>query len=281
MSGEIKHVTDTALWVASHRALESARPDAVFHDPLAAVLAGERGLAIARSMPHSSLMSWVMVLRTSAIDRLVLSAIERGADVVLNLGAGLDTRPYRMALPPTLRWIEADFPDMIELKSTKLAAEKPVCQLERVGIDLSNRTLRQAFLRQIGAEAKCVLVISEGLLIYLESRDVAELGEDLLAVPNFKYWIQDYYHGKRRVPRSWRKNLKAAPMRFEVTDWFQFFEPLGWQPLEDITLIEEATRLKRPPPFMFPMSLLFPLLSRKRREKLAKSSGYVLMERKR
>jgi O-methyltransferase involved in polyketide biosynthesis len=49
MTGEIEHVTDTAFWVASYRALESERPDALFRDPLAGLLSGEKGKQIARS----------------------------------------------------------------------------------------------------------------------------------------------------------------------------------------------------------------------------------------
>ena len=45
---------------------------------------------------------------------MVLSAIAQGVGTVLNLGAGLDTRPHRMALPQELLWIEADFPSMLE-----------------------------------------------------------------------------------------------------------------------------------------------------------------------
>ncbi len=43
----IAHVTDTAFWVATYRANESARPDALFRDPLAGKLADARGRAIA------------------------------------------------------------------------------------------------------------------------------------------------------------------------------------------------------------------------------------------
>jgi O-methyltransferase involved in polyketide biosynthesis len=50
-AGEIQSVSDTGLWMAAVRAAETARRDAAFKDPLAAMLAGERGLRIARSMP--------------------------------------------------------------------------------------------------------------------------------------------------------------------------------------------------------------------------------------
>src|SRR5947208_2742107 len=91
----IENVSDTALWVAVYRALESERPDALFRDPLSMKLAGARGREIAASMPNGSIMAWVMAIRTVAIDRLIQDAIRMGADTVLNLGAGLDTRPYR------------------------------------------------------------------------------------------------------------------------------------------------------------------------------------------
>src|SRR5207342_2112112 len=38
----IRNISDTALWAAIYRADETARPDALFRDPLAARLAGER-----------------------------------------------------------------------------------------------------------------------------------------------------------------------------------------------------------------------------------------------
>jgi O-methyltransferase involved in polyketide biosynthesis len=39
----IRNVSDTARWVAMYRAQESARPDALFHDPWAERLGGDRG----------------------------------------------------------------------------------------------------------------------------------------------------------------------------------------------------------------------------------------------
>lgn len=43
-SSPVTGVSDTARWVAVYRAWESARPDALFHDPFAQRLAGDRGL---------------------------------------------------------------------------------------------------------------------------------------------------------------------------------------------------------------------------------------------
>src|SRR6516225_2928411 len=104
----IHHVSDTAFWVAAFRAEEVQRPDAVFWDPVIGKLVGTKGEEIRRVMPHNEFMSFAMIIRTTGIDQLVQYAIEAGVDTVINLGAGLDTRPYRLKLPPQLKWIEVD-----------------------------------------------------------------------------------------------------------------------------------------------------------------------------
>src|ERR1035441_2690519 len=107
----IDHVSDTALWVAYYRAKESKRPDALFHDPLAEVLLGDRGKKIADHMKTiGRYTEWSVISRTVIIDQFITKLIAAGVDIVLNLGAGLDTRPYRMNLPSTLRWFEVDYP---------------------------------------------------------------------------------------------------------------------------------------------------------------------------
>ena len=114
----VAHVSDTALWVAVYRAAESKRKDALFHDPYAERLAGERGRQIVGQLEHGAGSAWSIVTRTAVLDEMIVAAIGDGADGVLNLAAGLDTRPYRLPLPSSLRWIEVDFPDMIAYKES-------------------------------------------------------------------------------------------------------------------------------------------------------------------
>src|SRR5881409_3957875 len=165
-SGEIQHVSDTARWVALYRAMESERPDALFRDPYARRLAGARGAQILAALPRGHTWAWPMIVRTAVLDELILRAIERdGVDTVLNLAAGLDTRPYRLPLPSSLRWVEADFPDVIAYKQGQLTGERPVCAVEHVGIDLTDVGRRRALFGRIGAAARQVLVVTEGLLV--------------------------------------------------------------------------------------------------------------------
>jgi len=171
----ISNVSDTARWAAVYRARESARPDALFKDPYAEQLAGERGRAIAALMPRQARNGWPLIARTQLLDDLVLQAIVGGCDCVLNLAAGLDMRPYRLDLPASLRWIEADLPPLIDEKARLLANAQPRCRLERVRVDLIDAAARVAMLREAVGSSTQALVITEGFLLYLDEGEVRAL----------------------------------------------------------------------------------------------------------
>src|SRR5205807_7608332 len=133
--------------------------------------------------------SWVT--RTYLFDQLISEQIQEGVDLVINLAAGLDTRPYRMALPPSLRWVEVDLPDLLAYKQEVLAGEKPLCALERIALDLSNLDARRQLFNQLGRRARNALILSEGFLIYLSRDEVEALAADLSGVANFRSWSVD------------------------------------------------------------------------------------------
>ena len=103
----------SARCAAVYRARESERENALFLDPFARRLAGERGEQIAKATPFHEKHSWSWVTRTYLFDRIISEQIGQGADMVANLAAGLDTRPYRMQLPASLKWIEVDLPEIL------------------------------------------------------------------------------------------------------------------------------------------------------------------------
>jgi methyltransferase (TIGR00027 family) len=174
----ISNVSDTARWVAQYRAIESARPDALFRDPLSGRLAGERGAAILAASPRRLRSGWNIIARTKIIDELIAACLAEGCQRVVNLAAGLDTRPYRLALPATLTWIEADLPGIVDEKERLLAGETPACKLGRHRVDLSDPVARAALLAGL-AGGPPTLVITEGLVHYLDPEVVAALSRDL------------------------------------------------------------------------------------------------------
>lgn len=278
----VEHVSDTALWVAALRAQEEERPEPLFRDPLAARLAGARGRGLVKSMKASAMTGWVLALRTQAIDRLVLGAVARGVDTIVNLGAGLDTRPYRLALPTTLRWLEIDFPNIIDLKSSALEHEKPSCVLDRIPVDLSRSDDLHAALSGALVASSQTAVLTEGVLQYLEPSTVAALASELRLQAAVRYWILDYHHGgiPGRYAQVIEKDLRAAPFRFQTPDMFGYFRDYGFEVDEKILLAEEAERLRRWPPLSLAMlsSLLFSTPSA--RKAMRQRSGWALFEKR-
>jgi len=189
----VRSVSDTARWVASFRAVETRRPDALFRDPFAERLAGERGFQIAKMLAQGteqgSAPGWAWVARTWQFDFFLTRLLRDGADLVLNLAAGLDARPYRMELPSALQWVEVDLPEIISYKQEILAADTPKCRLERVPLDLSDLKGRRALFEALNVRARKIAVVSEGLLVYFAPEEVATLARDLAFGPKFQNWI--------------------------------------------------------------------------------------------
>lgn len=245
----IRDVSDTARWAAWCRGTEGDRPDALFHDPLAKVLAGERGAAIEATMGGSTVSS--LVTRTVCFDRLLLDRLaEGGIDTVLNLAAGLDTRPYRLHLPADLRWVEADLPGLVAYKDEALKAEQPACRVERVAIDLSQADARRALLADVGQASKGALVLTEALLLYLEADVVAGLARDLADVPALRTWLTDLLHPALLpiVLQRWQalEPNEASRPRFAPEGGPAWFAPMGWKLHHQLSAREEGERLSRP-----------------------------------
>jgi methyltransferase (TIGR00027 family) len=282
-SNPIEHVSDTARWVAMYRAMESDRADALFRDPYARRLAGERGEKILDTVPQGRRWAWPMVVRTVLFDEIIGRCIAQGADAVLNLAAGLDARPFRMELPPKLRWIEVDFPDVLDYKREQLAGERPRCTLEYEPADLTDAAQRRAVLAKVGASARRVLVVSEGLLIYLTPEQVAALAGDLHAQPSFQWWLIDLASPQllQWMSRSWGSAVSRgnAEFKFAPAENTAFFAPHGWKEVEYRAVFTEALRLKRAPRMSWLWRLLGLLQTPKRRKAFARFSGSVLLER--
>jgi len=249
----IRNISDTARWAAFFRAQETKRQDALFRDPFAARLAGERGAEAARRMGGGD---WAWAARTYLFDQIILRCVAEGTDAVVNLAAGMDARPYRMSLPASLRWVEVDLPEILSEKEQLLANEKPVCQLERVNLDLADVEGRRALFGRISSQATKVLAITEGLLLYLTQDQVAGLAHDLAAPLSFQDWAVDLASPgllKMLQEKLVREAHAAAPMHFAPPEGPLFFEPFGWKPVEVYSLFKTAVQKGR---IGFPMRLL-------------------------
>jgi methyltransferase (TIGR00027 family) len=244
----LRNISDTARWVATYRADESERPDALFRDPFARRLAGERGKGIADSTARGR-ESWPFVTRTWLFDQVIAGEIASGASLVLNLAAGLDTRPYRMPLAPSLRWVEVDLPELLDYKEDVLRGETSGCALERVRLDLADVTGRRALFERLGSEVAKALVVTEGLVVYLSAEEAGALARDLARPASFQRWVLDLASPGllKMLQRDMGRDLKnaGAPLRFGPPEGPGFFEPQGWRPVAVRSILRTAARLGR------------------------------------
>lgn len=280
----ISHVSDTARWVAVYRAMESARPDALFRDPFAAKLAGEQGERIVDSMKYGRRTAWAMIVRTQVFDEEILDTITREKiDLVLNIAAGLDARPWRLELDPNLRWVDVDFPDILAYKAGIIGDAKPKCKYESRGVDLRIAADRDALFAELGAQAKRVLVVAEGLLIYLTPADVEGLARALSAVPSFGWWVIDLANPLliEFMSKSWGKEVQRgnAPFQFAPAEGTAWFKPMGWRQRRVRYNALEARRLKREMQGAWIWQIFSLLMPKKKREAMQQMAATVTLER--
>ena len=257
----IQHISDTARWSAVYRARETERKDALFRDPFARRLAGDRGEEIAKALPFHEKGAWSWVTRTYLFDRIISQQIAGGADMVVNLAAGLDARPYRTTVPPSLKWVEVDLPGILDYKESLLKDEKPLCALERVRADLADAESRRALFSRLNNEARNALVVSEGLVIYLPVNEAATFAQDLRSFPAFRRWTFDIVSPP--LLKMLQKNTHqqfgsdVVPLQFAPDDGPDFFTRHGWKMLEVNSMLKTAASLQRLP-FMLKFFALFP-----------------------
>lgn len=246
----VGNVSDTALWAAAFRAQEAEREDALFRDPFAARLAGKRGFEIAAALStQANGISWIT--RTYLFDEYLKGEISKGVDLVVNLGAGLDARPYRMALPRNFRWVEIDAAEILAHKESVLRGEEPNCHVERICLDLRDFEATCKVLQGLHESAGKILVMTEGVLIYLRAEEVATLAGELSALSHFNMWVleivspevlQNMKHTAGRLI-----DPEDASFQFGPAEGPNFFKPYGWQ-LRDVRgVLKTAVQLGRTP----------------------------------
>lgn len=173
----------TAVGVARVRALESAREDALFRDPLAQAFAAAGGLwPSSPSLPDDEAarrrrlgVASSIVIRTKFLDDLLLRASAAGVRQVVLLGAGMDSRAFRMDWPEGTRLFEVDTAEPLDFKASVLRQERAVARCERITVTVDLREDWPAALAAAGHDRAARTVwIAEGLLIYLP-QDAVEL----------------------------------------------------------------------------------------------------------
>jgi methyltransferase (TIGR00027 family) len=250
-----KHVSHTAWLVAAFRAQESARSDAHFRDHLAPKLLGHLEEEYLSGFSNQLRKDpWLLTIRTYYIDQFILQSIKEGVKTIVNLGAGLDTRPYRLAVSPATNWIEADYAELVNYKNSILAEDEPCCKLKRLAVDLSITSERIKILDKINKNEGPILILTEGLLPYLKEDNVKQLARELFSMSETNFWLMDIFNKSlieqmhdEITQKQHENNNNSVNFDFTPENTAQFLKPLGWEIKAFTSWYEGASKLNRYP----------------------------------
>lgn len=234
-------VATTSLYTAMLRARESARPDPLFSDPFAEALAGPQG---------SELLAWMearapgvsegqaVAIRTKFYDdTLGRILVQSGIDQLIFLAAGLDTRAFRLPLPPELTVFQLDRSEVLDLKAAALAQldAVPRCRSVPIPADLAGDwpTALQdgGFDRQRPA-----IWFVEGLLYYLREAQVHHVLATLSERAAPGSWLLTDLIGQSFLSSPYMAGFlsmmaaNGSPWQFGTDDPEGLMTAHGWQP---------------------------------------------------
>ncbi|MEU4806200.1 SAM-dependent methyltransferase [Actinosynnema sp. NPDC023587] len=169
----------TALMVAAARAIEHHRPDALAHDGFAEHFV--RAAEVSRTWPvrpqdvpdgdaHPvwGRLARYFGLRTRVLDDFTEASADAGAHQVVLLGAGLDSRAYRLRWPAGSTVFEVDRAAVLEFKQGVLREMRATPEPVRTPVAADLRLDWARALLDAGFDpARPTTWLAEGLLLYL------------------------------------------------------------------------------------------------------------------
>ncbi|MEH2005883.1 class I SAM-dependent methyltransferase, partial [Nostoc sp.] len=250
---------------------------------------GGKGEMLVEVIGEKDKITNAIAIRTYVFDNLILQLINsKNIDTVINLAAGLDTRPYRLPFCASLRWIEVDLPEIIAYKEQALKDEQPLCSLERVQLDITNVALRKTFFSEINLATRQALVITEGLLSYLHETQVALLATDIYKQSNLNWWLfelesslalkdYDQVYARKIFDQYFANGNKT--LLFAPEQGAEFFQQYNWKAAKSVSAWKELHRLNRGIKFTWLLEIIMKLVANEYWEKIQQQGSIVLLER--
>lgn len=119
----------------------------------------------------------VILCRTKYIDNLLQASIHNGVQQVVILGAGLDTRPYRIAGINNIKVFEVDLPIMQNIKKEKIkkCLGKLPTHIKYVPIDFNKQALEEVLKETELDTGAPIFFICEGVTQYITEEAIKSI----------------------------------------------------------------------------------------------------------
>ncbi len=161
-----------------------------------------------------------VVARTHLMDSMLLGLLHQTPGLtVVNLGAGLCARPYRLDLSACRETIEIDASPVLAFKDSILSGYQASCPVRRIPGGTTT-------LPQLAVPA---VVLTEGLLVYLSAAELAALAVTLAALPGRVDWLADIVSADSAAAMAALAAQAATPLPLSGLDSLAVFEQAGWQ----------------------------------------------------
>ncbi len=267
-----QHVGNTALGAATCRLIEQFQPEdtRLFHDPVVKDLVGTpiRALMQFTSMRNYTIKQTdaimpgiygAQICRTRFIDDAVQAALSQGIAQVVILGAGFDTRPYRLAGMERVKVLEVDLPSVQEDKKKRLQKHfgRLPEQVTFVPIDFDTQSLEAVFIGTAFDPSRPVLFVWEGVTQYLSEeavrRTLAFVGTSAPgSILVFTYVLKSIIERRSDIPGAEKLMdvvaKRGAPWLFglEPSNVASSLKPFHLHLIEDVGNVDYQVRYLKP-----------------------------------
>lgn len=160
-------VPETMVQTLYARAKETKKQNAKIKDEIAVELVEKLDYDFSIADKDNA-MNYGVIARTIVLDRMVEQYLEKNANtIVINIACGLDTRCYRMK-GKYLHWYNIDLPETMKIRRQFLPETGPIYQIAKSAMD-------DSYIDDIDYHGKNILVIIEGLTMYLYEKDIRKM----------------------------------------------------------------------------------------------------------
>ena len=182
-------VSLSSRMMAAVRAIETQRPDGLFKDPLAALLAGEDIIAeiTPSAQQYEDNGKPVVIVRTRFFDDFLMSEAASIRQIVI-LGAGMDSRAFRLPWPSDTHLYELDRPEVLEYKMSVLGNIQSKCHRHLIPVDIRESWADKLIASGYQVEIPCIWLM-EGILYYLSENEVYELLKIITQLSAQESWL--------------------------------------------------------------------------------------------
>ena len=236
-------ISNTAYYCCGVRMEDASRNHSVCKDDYAERFMDERGRQIFEPFRSEKMANLSNIARCRLIDDYLSAELAGNNKLnIFTIGAGFDTRPYRLAGG---NWIEVDEPQIISYKNERLPVEDCSNPLRRISIDFASESLADKLEGESNGDYTVFVI--EGVFMYLDTKATKNTIDSIQNLFPKHVLYCDLMTKKffTRFAQSVHSKLVASGGEFSTRPDFPetIFTQHNYHPMERIPMFKRAREL--------------------------------------